>query len=98
MKYTEEKLRLDVGTMVTHTHHGHLRIGVVTDRMIDSTGWAHFKVHFFEDEQYNYNKAFHSQISGEDKFQHVYHASQLRPISSEWLQGVVQSYGDYLNE
>ena len=98
MKYIGEELRLEVGSMVTHTHHNHLRIGVVTDKMIDSNGWAQYKVHFFEDEQYQNNKEFQSHLSGKDEFQHTYHGRQIRPISPEWLRGVVRSYGDYLNE
>ena len=98
MKYIDEKLRLEVGSMVTHTHHSHLRIGVVTDKMIDSAGWAQYKVHFFEDEQYQNNKEFQSQLSGKDEFQHTYQGTQIRPISPEWLKNVVRSYGAYPNE
>ena len=99
MRLKDEKPSgIDVGTFVMNVHHSLLRLGVVRSKRLDENGWAWVEIDFLEDDIYVNNKTFHSEISGTDQFQLEHRVDHVKPVSPEWLQNVLNAYGEYKDE
>ena len=98
MRFDGDSYSIDVGTFVMNNHHGLLRMGVVEEKRTDTSGWTYFKVKFLEDEVYQNNKTFHSEISGKDEFQYEHRIDQLKKVNPQWLQNVINAYEEIKND
>ena len=98
MRLGNDSFSIDVGTFVMNNHHGLLRMGVVESKREDDNGWTYFKINFLEDEIYQYNKTFHSEISGKDEFQYEHRIDQIKKVNPQWLQNVINAYEEIKND
>ncbi len=98
MKLDNDSYNIDVGTFVMNNHHGLLRMGVVQEKRLDKNGWTYFKINFLEDEIYQRNKTFHSEISGKDEFQYEHRIDQIKKVNPQWLQNVINAYEEIKND
>ena len=98
MRLKGDPCAIDVGTFVMSLHHKLLRLGVVRTKRTDEHGWAWCEVDFLEDDIYVKNKTIHSELSGKDQFQKEHRVDHLIPVSTKWLQNVLNAYGDYQDE
>lgn len=97
MRFQNDSYSIEVGTFVMNNHHGLLRMGVVEDVRIDEGGWAIYRVNFLEDDIYNNNKTFHSEISGKDQFQTEHRRDQLVKVNPQWLRNVLDAHEELQN-
>ena len=98
MRLKGDPCAIDVGTFVMNLHHKLLRLGVVRTKRTDEHGWAWCEVDFLEDDIYVNNKTIHSDLSGKDQFQAEHRVDHLIPVSTKWLQNVLNAYGEYQDE
>ena len=98
MKYCDEKLDLNEGSLVMNYHNNLLRFGIIKRKIKGTDGWTYFEVDFLEDETYEAQTEFRSHLCGENKYHFVYRADEIRPVSGAWLQTVAHSYGEHTNE
>ena len=98
MRFENDPYTIDVGTFVLNYHHKLLRLGVVRNKRVDEKGWTWCEVDFLEDDVYVRNKTHHSKMSGKDEFETEQRVDHLVRVNPDWLQNVLNAYGEYQNE
>ena len=98
MRLEGESYGIDVGTFVMNWHHGLLRLGVVNSKRFDEHGWAHCKVDWLEDDIHIAKVAWDKKMRAAYQEPEDIRVDWLKPVSPQWLQNVLESYGRYNNE
>jgi hypothetical protein len=87
-----------IGRMVMHRHHGIVRLGVIQETKKDSQGWVNYYIRFFEDQRYLASQEHRSSLLDKEYHKETYRSDEVMFIDPEWLNDVLESYGEYHNE
>ena len=87
-----------IGSLVMNNYHGICRLGVIQEMITDSQGWTNYYIEFFEDQTYEASHAHRLSLLHEVQHKEVYRSDEVTLIDPEWLNDVLESYGEYQNE
>ena len=98
MKLLDGPYGIDVGTLVMNYHHGLLRLGIVSSRRRDEQGWTQCKVDWLEDDIHIAKVAWDKKMNAAKIYSDETRVDYLKPVSAEWLQNVLNAYGEHKDE